>query len=272
MYYYKNDLLNNIFSFEEHSILNNEKKIGFILKELNNEKTFLFGLNNSSYFNYFQSEKIKTLEITSLHSLNRYHMQEISAIFNLSSSKELPNLGYCFGNKNYFLLFKPLSYETQYLYSYEIHKPNCISIKNNEGFKDSIKFGYCKSDHLSYKEVFGNINHIERIKYIALILQHAGFLFEIISLDDFILNPILGICLSRYRHIKQLDKKVPHILRCPKCHSPMELDLEPFRKVLLRTMEAHYSCPKCKASNSYTKMLKTYETNIRNSYKQGGIL
>ena len=44
------------------------------------------------------------------------------------------------------------------------------------------------------------------------------------------------------------------------------------REKVLRKQEAHYSCPSCKTSSSYTKLLKTYETNIRNSYKQGGIL
>lgn len=265
-------LTNNVYIFEEHIILNNEDKIKVIYKEIKNNHIFFSRVASLSSSEYFQSEKIEIKSFSRLFEAKILKDRGFVELLNSSSLKEFSNLGYSWGNEYYYLLFKPLSYETQHLYSYEIHKSNCISIDDYGWFKDSIKFGYCKSDHLSYKEVFGNINHIERIKYIALILQHAGFLFEIISLDDFILNPVLGLCLSRYRHIKQFDKKVPHILRCPKCHSSMELDLEPFRKVLLRTMEAHYSCPKCKASNSYTKMLKTYETNIRNSYKQGGIL
>lgn len=255
----------NIFFNEDCIILNNEEKVKIILKEIKNKEIILYKMKRLDHSDYFQSEKIK-IKNFSTPSNKELFQNEFLELFNLSSLKEFSNIGYAFGEKYYHLLFKSLLYEKKYLSSSKKYNLNCAFIDDDSGFEDHIKLGYCASDHLSYKEVFSNIAHIERIQFIALILQCAGFLFEIISLDDFILNPILGLCLSRYQHIKQLDEKVTNILRCPKCHTSMELDLNIFRERVLRKQEAHYSCPSCKTSSSYTKLLKTYETNKKNSY------
>lgn len=256
---------NNIFFNENCIILNNEEKVKAILKEIKNKEILFRKMKSLHHSDYFQPEKIKIKNFST--SSNRELFQnEVSELFNLSSLKEYSNIRYAFGEKYYHLLFKALLYEKKYLSSSKKSNLSCAFIDDNSGFEEHIKLSYCTSDHLSCKEVFSDINHVERIKFIALILQCAGFLFEIISLDDFILNPILGLCLSRYRYIKQLDEKITDILRCPKCHTSMELDLNCFKEKGLRTQEAYYSCPNCKISSSYTKLLKIYETNKKNSY------
>lgn len=255
----------NIFFNEDCIILNNEEKVKIILKEITNKEIILHKMKRLHHSDCFQPEKIK-IKNFSTSSNKELFQNEFLELFNLSSLKEFSNIGYAFGEKHYHLLFKPLLYEKKYLSSSKKYNLNCAFIDDDSGFEDHIKLGYCTSDHLSFREVFSDINHVERIKFIALILQCAGFLFEVITLDDFILNQILGLCLSRYRHIKQFDEKLANILRCPKCHASMELDLNYFKEKGLRTQEAYYSCPNCKALSSYTKLLKTYETNKKNSY------
>lgn len=260
-----------IFSFKTLNILKDKEEIKIVLREIKNKEVFFARINSLYRTSYFGSKNFEIKKPSALFNKECFQ-NEVLNIFNLSNLKEFSNIGYAFGEKNYPFLFKPLLYEKKYLSSSKNNKLNCAFIDDDNGFEDHIKLGYCISNHLFCKEVFSDINHVERIKFIALILQCAGFLFEVITLDDFILNQILGLCLSRYRHIKQFDENVTNILRCPKCHTSMELDLKIFREKVLRKQEAHYSCPNCKTSSSYTKLLKTYETNIRNSYKQGGLL
>ena len=254
-----------LICFKILAILKAGVEMEIMLKEIKNKELFSERMRFFYSENYFQSEKVN-IKKCGTPSDKELFQQEVSKLFNLSNLMELSNIRYAFGEKYYNFLFKPLLYEAEVLCPSKKYKPNYVFIDEDRGFKDYIKLGYCNPDHLSCKEVFSDIAHIERIQFIALILQCAGFLFEIISLDDFILNPILGLCLSRYQHIKQLDEKVTNILRCPKCHTSMELDLKFFREKALRKQEAYYSCPSCKTSSSYTKLLKTYETNIRNSY------
>ncbi|UYI79666.1 MAG: hypothetical protein OGM09_05495 [Fusobacterium varium] len=255
----------DLICFKTLAIPKTGEELEITLKEIKNKELFSERMRFLYSENYFQSEKVNTKKCGT-PSDKRLFLQEVSELFNLSNLMELSYIRYAFGEKYYSFLFKPLFYNIELLPLSKKYESNCILIDDNRGFKDCIELGYCNPDHLSYKEVLSNIAHIERIQFIALILQCAGFLFEIISLDDFILNPILGLCLSRYQHIKQLDEKVTNILRCPKCHTSMELDLKIFREKVLRKQEAHYSCPSCKTSSSYTKLLKTYETNKKNSY------
>lgn len=232
----KIDVKNNFeqkYIFERE--INNEKLIKGYRPSLSRETKFI----NIKYFRNFEDHAIIQDQF--------FLINIFSNLFRFSNFNIMKASAYSMIEKYYLELFSPLS-------------------KVNE--KDSIiEIYFLKHSPIPLKEVFTDIRHYERIKLIAFILEHMGFLFEAFSLDDFYLNPLFGIFLYRYHHLQKFDEnKLKNILRCPKCHTLMELDLDHFKEKRLRTQEAYYSCPHCKASSSYTKLLTTYETNKKNSY------
>lgn len=242
-----NNQLNNLVSikfdtkssFEQRKIfekeISNEKFIRNYHLSPSKERKFI----NKEYFRFFTDYAIIQDQFFLIGIFNN--------LFGFSDFNKMKDSAYSMIEKYYLELFSPFS-------------------KVNE--RDNIiEISFLKHSPISPKEIFTDIKDYERIKLITFILEHMGFLFEIISLDDFYLNPLFGIFLYRYHHLHKFDEdKLKNILRCQKCHTSMELDLDYFKEKGLRTQEAYYSCPHCKISSSYTKLLTTYETNKKNSY------
>lgn len=226
-------------SFEQRKIFEkeicNEKFIRNYCPSPSKERKFI----NKEYFRFFTDRAIIQDQFFFIGIFNNF--------FGFSDFNKMKDSAYSTIEKYYLELFSPFT-------------------KVNE--RDNIiEISFLKHSPISPKEIFTDIKDYERIKLITFILEHMGFLFEVFSLDDFYLNPLFGIFLYRYHHLHKFDEdKLKNILRCHKCHSSMELDLDHFKEKGLRTQEAYYSCPHCKTSSSYTKLLKTYETNKKNSY------
>lgn len=135
----------------------------------------------------------------------------------------------------------------------------------NSPIKD-YHFIYYSGDLLIKRIVFSDETNVKRLFEINRFLGRKGFLFSVLSLDDFLMT-FFGIALKRYRHIEYMEfVKMKNFLRCQKCHVTTELTLNNFINSSQNTVEAYYKCPRCGEVYSFSKLKKIYEENMRNAY------